>query len=377
MRNWILLGYEGEKQYFHTHLLNEAVLKMINYSEAYINKLVVHRVGNKAHNEGITLSEKVIFPEESLRDLLTEYFLKPFTRTIESYQFLSEEDSEGNIVQTTAKSIFKNQNSFLEKSEDLLQHLYNQSNHPHIKSGDLFIVLFGDLLINDELVDGIGIFKSEDKIPYLNIAKQEGYLEVEKKLGISIRKLDKGCLILNTDLDSGGKIFSVDNNSYDTHYWISGFLQADHYRDNNFETRSYMEMCRSFSEEIIREKESKKEQIDFLNQSVAYFEENDQFGHFDFQQTVFKENGLKNEFRNFKTNYEEDNGLVFSETFEISPVVLKKQKKAIKNWINLDTNIQIRIDFNHPDAMHNYLEKGWDEDKKMYYYKVYFNEEMN
>ena len=56
-------------------------------------------------------------------------------------------------------------------------------------------------------------------------------------------------------------------------------------------------------------------------------------------------------------------------------VVVKKQKQQIKTDIKLDTHIQIKLDIDAPDASSEYLEKGYDEEKKMRYYKVYFNEE--
>ena len=61
--------------------------------------------------------------------------------------------------------------------------------------------------------------------------------------------------------------------------------------------------------------------------------------------------------------------------FAISDIVLKKQKQKIKTEIKLDTNIQIKLDIDAPDAASEYLEKGYDEEKKMKFYKVYFNEE--
>ncbi|MEM6317926.1 MAG: nucleoid-associated protein [Bacteroidota bacterium] len=351
---------------------------MINYSEAYINKIIVHKIGNKSHGEGIVVSDELVFPNEALREVLMDYFLKPFTKVTETYQFVHNVDIGYNVVNDLAKFIFKDQNDFKYKSVDILRHLYDQSNHPHIKSGDLFVVLFGDVLLNDELVDAIGIFKSEDRIPFLDVIKEEDNLEIVKQLGISIRKLDKGCLIFNTDLDNGARVLSVDTNSYDTEYWLSYFLNVDYIRDSNFETRTYLEMCRSFSDEVIKEKESKKEQIDFLNQSIAYFEENDMLLQHDFRQTVFEDEVLKEEFANFKTEYENDHGVVLSETFDISPVVLKKQqKREIKNFIKLDTNIQIKLDFRNPDSSRKFMEKGYDEEKEMYYYKVYFNEEVD
>ncbi len=350
---------------------------MINYDDAYINKIIVHRVGNKSNEEGITVSDELVFPNEALRNVLMDFFLKPFTKVTETYHFVHNVDIGYNVVNDLAKFVFTDQNDFKSKSVDILRHLYDQSNHPHIKSGDLFIVLFGDVLVRDELVDTIGIFKSEDRLPFLDVVHKEENLEIVKQLGISIKKLDKGCLIFNTDLENGARVLSVDTNSYDTEYWLTYFLNVDYIRDSNFETRSYLEMVRSFSEEVVKEKESKKEQIDFLNQSVAYFDENDMLLQNDFQQTVFEDDVLKEEFANFKTEYENDNGVVFSETFDISPVVLKKQKAAIKNFIKLDTNIQIKLDFRNPESSKEFLEKGFDEEKEMYYYKVYFNEEIN
>ena len=350
---------------------------MINYSEAYINKIIVHRVGNKSHEEGIVVSDELVFPNEAMREILMDYLLKPFTKVTETYQFVHNVDIGYNVVNDLAKFIFTDQNDFKIRSVDILKHLYDQSNHPHIKSGDLFVVLFGDVLVNDELVDTIGIFKSEDRTPFLDIIKNEENLDLVKQMGIGIKKLDKGCLIFNTDLDDGARVLSVDTNSYDTEYWLTYFLNVDYIRDSNFETRSYLEMCRSFSEEVIKEKESKKEQIDFLNQSIAYFDENDMLLDHDFKQTIFEDETLKEEFANFKTEYENDHGVVMSETFEISPVVLKKQKREIKNFIKLDTNIQIKLDFRNPDSSKEFLEKGFDEEKGMYFYKVFFNEEVN
>ena len=61
--------------------------------------------------------------------------------------------------------------------------------------------------------------------------------------------------------------------------------------------------------------------------------------------------------------------------FGVSDIVLKKQKQKIKTEITLDTNIQIKLDIDAPDASIEYLEKGYDETKKMKFYKVFFNEE--
>ena len=59
----------------------------------------------------------------------------------------------------------------------------------------------------------------------------------------------------------------------------------------------------------------------------------------------------------------------------ISDVVLKKEKNKLKTEIKLDTHFIIKLDVDAPDAASEYLEIGYDDEKKMKYYKVYFNEE--
>ena len=62
--------------------------------------------------------------------------------------------------------------------------------------------------------------------------------------------------------------------------------------------------------------------------------------------------------------------------FPISNTAVTASRKKIKNVIDLDTNIQIKMDFINPDSAEKFVEKGWDEEKQMYYYLVYFNKEQ-
>ena len=63
-------------------------------------------------------------------------------------------------------------------------------------------------------------------------------------------------------------------------------------------------------------------------------------------------------------------------SFNIEQTTLKKEKKKIKSEILLDTMIQIKIDPNEIDTVKENLERGYDEEKKMHFYKVFFNEEL-
>jgi hypothetical protein len=65
-----------------------------------------------------------------------------------------------------------------------------------------------------------------------------------------------------------------------------------------------------------------------------------------------------------------------SDSFQVSELVLEKQKRSIKNAIQLDTNIQLRFNFDDPASMGKFVERGYDEEKGMHYYKVFYNEEI-
>ena len=60
-------------------------------------------------------------------------------------------------------------------------------------------------------------------------------------------------------------------------------------------------------------------------------------------------------FDDYKKKFEEDNNVLVRNEFAISDIVLKKQKQKIKTEIKLDTNIQIKLDVDAPDASAEYL----------------------
>ena len=88
-----------------------------------------------------------------------------------------------------------------------------------------------------------------------------------------------------------------------------------------------------------------------------------------------EEDKYKSLFDDYKKDFEDDNDVLIRNQFDMSEAVLNKEKKKIKTDIKLDTHIQIKLDIDAPDASTEYLERGYDEDKKMHYYKVFFNTE--
>ncbi len=349
---------------------------MINVESSKIGQVALHRVGNKHNEEDFFISETPLETDEDLNELLNQYFLKPFVKVTEKYTFSSDLEEEENVLKNIAEQTFANEELFFENTEKIVKHLYDQSNHPHIKSGDLFVVYYDEMYLEGELTNAIGIFKSERKDSFLQIQEKETYLSLLVEEGINIKKLDKGCIILNTS-EKGLVILTVDQNSYDADYWKKDFLNIDIIKDENYETKAYMDLCKSFAKDVIGNNETKKEEIDFVSQTVKFFEENEHIETEKFNDTIFEGvEELKDDFIDYKKAYESEYEVEIADAFDVSTPVLQREKKKIANNIKLDTGIQLKMNFNDPDSIHKFVEQGYDEVRGMHYYKIYYNKEV-
>lgn len=349
---------------------------MIKRNRAGISKFIIHKVGNKFNSATNVFSENVSSFDEESFELIKPFLLKPFANVAESFRFNHHANIELNEINSYVSEIFKDESQFIDISKHIVNHLFEQSNSAQIKTGDVMIALVEDVEYKDVVTQALGIFKIENKIDFFQTYMEEDVFDVYVQKGISTKKIDKGCLIINSTDAEGKVVLSVDNNNYDAQYWIKNFLNVKYADDNNQHTQNYIEMCKDFSEEIIKEDYGIHEKSKFLAKTVDFLKENEDVNIHDFKEEVFDENeDYKPLFDDYKKQFEEINEVLVRNQFPISEIVLKKQKQKIKTEIKLDTNIQIKLDIDAPDASSEYLEKGYDEEKKMKFYKVYFNEE--
>lgn len=348
---------------------------MIKRTKASISKCILHKVGNNFNNTRNAFSEQVIDFEELSYELMVPYLLKPFTNLAESYRFNHHANIDLNEINSYTSTLLKDDSDFVEISKHIVMHLFEQSNSAQIKTGDVLICKFHDIQYEDYSTDAIGIFKIENKSHFFQTYLENGSYDIIVQKGISTNKVDKGALILNAADTEGKIILSIDNNNYDAQYWVKHFLNIKYPDDSNQHTKNYIEMCREFSKEVMQPQFGGQEQSNFLARTVDFFKENEIVNIENFKEAVIEEPNRIELFEDYKKSYESDHNLVIRNQFDVSELVLKKQKQKIKTEIKLDTNIQIKLDVDAPDASAEYLERGYDEEKKMHFYKVFFNEE--
>ncbi|RZL47369.1 MAG: nucleoid-associated protein [Pedobacter sp.] len=352
---------------------------MISFFEASLKQLSIHHTGNKLLEEYYKLSDAPLkIDDEVLGNLLMQYFLKPFEKVNEVYRFYHPNDNlELNEVFHFVHEIFENNELFHEDSQQLAKHLYDVANHPKIKSGELYVAYFKKVQIEGEQLDVVGVFKSETKDTYLKVfPEQDGFNVSYEQEAISINKLDKGCLIFNVDREEGYKVVVLDQSKSSNDsavYWKDEFLKLKIRNDSYNQTNNVLGVYKNFVTQKLDDdyEISKADKIDLLNRSMKYFKEKETFDIDEFTGEVIGNPEAIESFKSYKQQYEDEFETPIADTFEISANAVKKQARVYKSVLKLDKNFHIYI---HGDK--DLIEKGFDDDKAMNYYKVYFKEEQ-
>ncbi|MCW4453116.1 nucleoid-associated protein [Kaistella sp. BT6-1-3] len=336
-----------------------------------LSKIIVHKVGNRINQESLILSQEELQLEDEMKELLEDFFLKAF-KSEEQFSFYSDTYLVNNPVYSSVSEIFDDRDKFVYEAENIAQHLYEVAENPRVQSGELFIVYFeGEENADGNKIDYIGIFKTENKNPFLKISPQNEAFEIEKDYGIGLSKLDKGALIYNSSKETGYAVSVVDNNKNgDMYYWFEDFLKVKQRDDEYFQTQETLTVYKEYiTKQLPQEFETTKaDQADFLNKSITFFNEKENFDYDEFTREVLEDPNVIESFGNFKSDYEQEMQVSISEDFAISEAAVKKQSRGFKSVIKLDKNFHIYV---HGDR--KMIETGQDEKGK--YYRLYFEEE--
>jgi hypothetical protein len=347
---------------------------MFNIYNTQLTKVSVHHVGNKNNGEDLEISKTLLdVNEEGLNERLKHFFLKSFD-AVELYHFTSSnQDFKLNPLFQFARDVFSLQADFHFNSINFAKHLYENSNHPNIKSGDLFVAFFNDIEIGHKIVDAIGIFKSENKQSFLKLEKNGHQFNIHSDEGINPEKLDKGCLIFDMDEDQGYQICITDksNKAGEAQFWKDQFLNIKPCKDEYHQTKNFLSIAKNYvTTALVDDFELEKtDQIDLLNRSVDFFKNRDHFEKEEFEQVVFQDPKVIDSFRKFETQYKQEHQIEQEDSFDISLAAVKKQNKIFKSILKLDKNFHIYIHGNK-----EMIEKGTEKDGRKFY-KIYYQNE--
>lgn len=351
---------------------------MFFHQDAQFGQLSIHRVGNKAQDEFYILSQAPVdmAQDEVLPTLLMQYFMKPFAKVKEVYRFYHpNEDLELNEIYHFVHAFFEGKLPFHEFSEQVTKHLYEVSNHPNIKSGEVYVVSLSSVQLEGEELDAIGIFKSENKEAYLKVYPDQGGFGLEyEQEAININKLDKGVVIVNTESEEGYKVLVTDQtNGSEAVYWKDDFLKLRVRNDNFQQTGNYLKVYKTFVHDKMDDlfELDKTDKIDLLNRSMDYFKKHDTFEEEEFVGEVIANEQAISLFKDYRQQVEEELDMPFQSNFDIAAGAVKKMAPSYKSVLKLDKNFHVYI-----HGKRDYIEKGFDDERGLNYYKLYFDQEQ-
>ena len=334
-----------------------------------IKSCIVHVVGNKSADQGLLLSNEAIDLDESTGKILEKYLLGQVT-TDGYYEFWHESDIALNELYSYAKRCFADNEEFVAVSQQIAKHLYSCSTHPKIKDGELCVVLFRNVIVDGVTCEALGIFKSENKDTFLKMVSKGDRTEIYSETGININKIDKAAIIFNTSEETGYWVTVIDrtNKATEAKYWTDDFLKVRPCSNSYNQTESLLAMTRTFVSHL-PEGGSKKDKALMVHRSmeavkapVVRVE--------DYARNVFKDEEMARQFEEYTRKKADDESVALDDEIKISQQAVKKKTTTKLTTIKLDDNFDIRV-----HGGEQLVVQGYDEERGMKYYKLYYREE--
>lgn len=333
-----------------------------------ISHMIVHYVGNKSREEGVSFSENELDFTDLSKDITT-MLVKSFDMKEPSH-FYFESTLALNPVYTFVKTIFGDVSKFQEQSEFIAKILYEKTSHPMTKSGELNIVYLSDCEVDGKHTDAIAMLKTENKQPAYQYRLTEHGYEIQKAEVISFSKVEKGCLIFNVNEENGYVVFSVDKKSkgIQSKYWKEDFLHVMTDATSYSQTKKLLNSCKAFIADNYSE-ESKVEKANLISEVRKVLGQADTLSIHDFSKEIFGKDSLDNQFEKFLLSKDNPSQMEDNDIHIERPLV-KKKNSLPKTTLYLDSNFEISI-LGGQDR----IVQGFDEAAGMNYYQIFYDKE--
>ena len=340
---------------------------MINISNSTLKSISAHRMFLHSDKRYIKVSEMGLDTLNMQNDnALLKFLCSPFQEVI-NYHFSSIDKNE---LYLTCLEIFSDPGIFHFKSIDCANSLYQDSPDSTVDSAEFVMIYISEILIGDELTDAIGFFLIENKSTFLKVEQLENKLSLFLTSGVLQSKIEKACLVLNDDRDSGFNVLCPRKlkSQETTRHWIEDFLNVKQKRDEYFKTDRMINLCRQFAEEGLMS--DKLDKLDLVQGTVQYLSDNDSFNMDDYERDVIRQPELIDAFQEYRDSFDEGKEAL-PDHFEISRKALSYNKRYIRSILKLDKNFHVYVHGNRENII-----RGFDPDRKQYYYQLYFDQEQ-
>lgn len=331
-----------------------------------IKMATIQVVGNKTRGEGLSAATTLADVSDS-RDFMTKLIEKSFLMDdLKCFSYV--ESVELNPVYQFVSKIFDDNEAFLKQSVNIATFLYDQSLHPNIRNGELYVLL-AQCEYKRQLVDAVAILKSEKKDPFLATDNDGLEITARTMYGTGLKGLDKGCLVLNMERENGYVVGTVDNvnNGTDAQYWTDSFLHVTNCDDDYHQTAKLTEMLTDYSK-LLKE-DSVMDGAIVAKRAVELLKTEEVVRVDELADKLFDTDEQKRDFEDFRRSYEEENGGFAEEVTVIAKAASRKPVTRM-NVLRLGNDFEVKV--LNPNAE---IEKGVDKASGKEYYTLYFDKD--
>ena len=326
-----------------------------------IKAAVVQRVGNKSMEDGVAFSDSLCQMggvEEYLLSVIKASF-----KFDDWKRFYYIDDLEMNPAYRFVSKIFEDATAMVKQANNLARHLYEQSIHPNIKIGEFYVVFLEGCEIDGVETNAVGLFKSEIHETVLTVKMENNRLVLSPEMGMSLKKLEKGCIVFNVDKEQGYKVAVVDNtgSNTDAHYWVDNFLHVCNCEDDYHQTERLAELCKGFVEKV--SEQSASDGAIIAKKATEVLKSSETLALADLVEVICKNEVQKKVFSMFRKSFEEENGALNDKVVLVKKAVNYKPVSRM-NVLKIGTDFEVKV--LNPEAR---IEHG--EDKNGKWWKLY------
>lgn len=335
-----------------------------------ISGLVVHDIGNPHYELPLNCSNELFrFKDEMAEDVCLSLLLNKM-ETPAWFAFNTQSDFS---IYRHIKSILEQPETLLEGSKEIAEELYRclEDVNPSLSGGHLWIGHLTDMLLNEELIDGLIISFTSETSDFLQFSKVGTTPYVNTEKGFQPDKVDAMLLVYNLDAEEGYNCKMYHRNTKPFEFWPHEFLKLVAIEESYHETKTFLDMAKNFVKSGLPESQDieKADQAEILNNTIHYFKERERYDANEFVEEVFADDQVADSFNEFQQTFSEGTGMKFEQGFDISDAAVKKQSRIFKSVLKLDKNFHVYIHGNR-----KMIERGVDQDGKKYY-KLYYDSE--
>ncbi|MCX8080034.1 MAG: nucleoid-associated protein [Bacteroidia bacterium] len=351
------------------------MIQVPDFIDARVEEVFVHFSGNFAKGRPPEFElEPVRLEDPLVNDFFISWLSRPY-KTDQTFKFRNTGSSRRHIVMDLCIKYFKKKNSLHVFSREITEHIHRQMCSAEIPEGEVLVCEVSQIRWMGQSYRAIAILKVDNKNPFLVLGRDQNKPSLEAWYGLYLKKPCKSALVFYDEVMKDFFVMLHDDTRYDGPaggYWGADVMDVEPMEGNYFFTDRFLKMAKKYGDEVLNE-DNQIDPLDkniFLHRNLEYFKNHATYEPKTYEQEVLPVKELRDSFHEFARSEDPDWDKFAVRDFDVSGFALKKNQRFFKSVIKLDSNFHI-----YAHGRYDLVEKGFDEEKGMKYYKLYYETE--